>query len=66
MAENNAKYDQYKDLSADALQEQIAVHAANLLQTKLSQGSARKRGSVSKQRRQIARLLTQLRSITGL
>ncbi len=61
MTVNVNKIAQYKDLSANDLKEQLAVAAMGLLHARLSQCSTKKRGSLSKQRRHIARLLTHLR-----
>lgn len=54
---------QYLEMSPNDLRLQLSVCAKNLLHIRMSQISAKRRGEASKQRRQIARLLTQLRSI---
>lgn len=63
MPSTDKKLAQYGDSSAADLKLQLAVHAKNLIEIKMSQVSTKHRGEASMQRRQIARLLTRLRNI---
>ena len=63
MATNDSIAKQYMELSPVDLRAQLAVLEKSLINSRLSLSSGKMRSSVLNQRRQIARLLTQLRVI---
>jgi ribosomal protein L29 len=65
MATTGGAFEQFKDSSVADLHERLSASGKNLLDSKLSQRTLRRPGSVLQQRRQIARLLTYLRGLNG-